>query len=76
VRVALSVLADTLNDAEPDPVPLPPPAIVIHGTELVAVQGHVLPVVIVTERNVAEDVSEMLVCDTTAEHVGAACVTV
>lgn len=76
VRAALSGLLATLKDTDPTPMPVAPDAIVIHGTELVAVHGHVPPVLTVTVRNAGADVSEMLVCDSTVEHVGAACVTV
>jgi hypothetical protein len=49
---------------------------VIHGTELVAVQAQVLPVVIPTVLNADADSSDTLVVDSTVAHAGAACVTV
>jgi hypothetical protein len=76
VRVTMSGLLATLNDTDPAPVPLAPDAIVIHGTELLAVHAQLPAVLTVTVLNADVAVSEMLVCDTTAAHVGAACVTV
>ena len=49
---------------------------VIHGTELVAVQAQVAPVVTCTLRKAVAEVSDTLVVESTAAHAGAACVTV
>ena len=44
----------------------------IHGTELVAVHAHVLPVVTCTLLNADADVKDTLVVDTTTLQTGAA----
>jgi hypothetical protein len=56
-------------------VPDTPEVIVIHGSELVAVQAQVEPVLTWTFRNATADVSETLVVDSTTLHAGAAWVT-
>jgi hypothetical protein len=55
-------------------VPLDPDVIVTQGTELVAVHGHVLPVVTCTVLNATADVSVTLVVESCAAQAGAACV--
>jgi hypothetical protein len=48
---------------------------VIHGTELVAVQEHPLPDVTLTLRNAEAAVKDTLVVESTMLQCGAACVT-
>ena len=71
----VDVLAATLYAIAPFPVPLAPEAIVIHDTELVAVQAHPLPVPTFTLLNAGAEVSDTLVVESTTAHSGAAWVT-
>ena len=56
-------------------VPLAPAVIVIHETELAALQAHPPPVVTVTLLKAGAAVSDTLVVERTTLHKGAACVT-
>jgi hypothetical protein len=56
-------------------VPLAPEAMVIHGTELLAVHAHVFPVFTCTVRNAVDEVSDTLVVESARAQPGAAWVT-
>ena len=69
------MFAATEYEIAPLPVPFAPEAIVIHDTELVAVQAHPAPVPTLTLLNAGADVSDTLVVDNTTLQSGAAWVT-
>lgn len=56
-------------------MPLDPLVIVIHDAELTAVHAHPVAVETCTFRSVTPAVTATLVVESTAAHVGAACVT-
>src|SRR5262245_16140506 len=60
--------AVTWNDTEPMPVWLSPFVIVIHGTVLVAVQEHCVPVTTLVDWTFAVDTVENVVWVTEYEH--------
>jgi hypothetical protein len=75
VRDAVDVFAATLYAIEPGPVPEPPDATVIHGTELTADHEQPAPVATITVRKAEADVSDTAVADSEIAQTGAACVT-